>query len=221
MIRSLLPALACAALPGAAAAQACLGNPSFASGPINVSVSSAIDGNGYGFGASSNVGWWEGKLITGIGAGHNSFRNPTERRNDVSALIGTQRRTEDNLEFCPIASARYETGSEFERVNGGRAKVTLTAYSVGIGFGAQLAAERYVSIIPFGIVRYSRSSGTFEGVDGTPDEDLTGQGGVFTFGLGFRFDEWLQLSPTVSVSSYAGSDLVIGLRGSMALQLRR
>jgi hypothetical protein len=221
MIRRLLPAFALALLPAAATAQTCLGNPSFASGPINVSLGGAVDGNGYGFGVGGNVGWWGGKLITGGSVGWDSYRSPERTSSGGSITIGTQRQTEDILEFCPIISAGIDRGSEFTRTNGDSFKPSVDEYSVGVGFGGQLAPNRYISIVPYGIIRLSTYTAFLQGTGGTEDITERDTGGVFTFGLGFRFDEWLQVAPTVTVSSFEGSDLVIGLRGSMALRVKR
>jgi len=203
------------------AAQSCLGNPSFASGPLNVAVSGSVDGSRVGGGLEGTVGWWGGRLITGVGGSYDVFRNPSETRRRVGVLIGTRRRTEDLLEFCPIVSARYTQGSDFETTTGGTAQARLTSLSAGVGFGAQLSEDRYLSIVPYGIVQLTRVTGTFVGVGDTEDQDVGDTAGVFTFGLGFRFDEWIQVGPTVSVSSFEGADMVVGIRGSMALRVKR
>ncbi len=202
-------------------AQSCLGNPSFASGPINVALGGSVDGSRVGGGLEGTVGWWQGRLITGVGGSYDVFRNPSETRRRVGFLVGTRRKTEDLLEFCPIVSARFTRGSDFETTDGGTAQARLTSLSVGIGFGAQLSEDRYVSVVPYGIVQLTQVRGTFVGVGETEDEDVGDTAGVFTFGLGFRFDEWIQVGPTVSVSSFEGADMVVGIRGSVALRVKR
>jgi hypothetical protein len=221
MLRRLFAVIALAALPTVAAAQTCLGNPSFASGPLNVTVGAAADGNGYGLGLGSTVGWWGGKLITGASVGWDSYRSPERTSQGGSITIGTQRLTEDILEFCPFATAGIDRGTEFTRLNGDVFKPSVDEYGVGVGFGAQLAPERYISIVPYGIIRLTTYTAFLQGLGTTEDITERDTGGVFTFGLGFRFDEWLQLSPTVTVSRFEGADLVIGLRGAMALQIKR
>ncbi len=202
-------------------AQSCLGNPSFASGPLNVAVGGSVDGSRVGGGVEGTVGWWGGRLITGVGGSYDVFRNPSETRKRVGVLVGTRRRTEDVLEFCPIVSARVTQGTDFATTTGGTARARLNSVSVGVGFGAQLSEDRYVSVVPYGIVQLTRVTGTFVGVGETEDEDVGDTAGVFTFGLGFRFDEWIQVGPTVSVSSFEGADMVVGIRGAIALRLKR
>jgi hypothetical protein len=220
----LLAAVALLALPAGLAAQTCLGNPSLASGPINVGVGGTYDANGAGGAAFTNVGWMGGRLITGVSGQYDYFVNPEETRKRVGVLIATERETEEILEFCPFVSARYTFGDPYTRPNGGEAQVRFASYGVGIGFGGQLAADRYVSIVPWGSVQLQRATGTLQvlrAVEDETDEELDETGGIFTFGLGFRFDEWLQVSPTISVSSFSGADLVGGLRVSMALRPKR
>jgi hypothetical protein len=208
-------------IPALAEAQTCLGGPSFRSGPIQLTVGGSGEGSRAGVGADATMGWGGGRLITSVGGGYDVYINPDETRQRVGVLLGTQRRTEEIMEFCPFVSARLTTGSEFTLRSGGTARAQLQALGVGVGFGGQLAADRFVSIVPWGIVSLNKVTGRFEGVGDTEDIDVDETGGVFTFGLGFRFDEWVQVSPTISVSSFEGSDLVIGIRASIALQTKR
>jgi hypothetical protein len=224
MRRLALLTVAALMLAGDADAQTCLGNPSLASGPINVGVSGSYDANGAGGGTQANIGWFGGRLITGVNAAYNYLVNPEQTRRSVGLTLATQRDTEEVLQFCPYVSARTTVGDPFTGFDGVEGRVRFSSYSVGVGFGGQLAPDRYVSIVPWGLIQLQRSVGTFEvlrAVDGETDEDLDETGGIFTFGLGFRFDEWLQASPTISVSSFAGADLVGGLRVSMALRPKR
>jgi hypothetical protein len=208
-------------LPAALSAQTCLGGPSFRSGPLQLNIGGSGEGSRAGVGGDVTYGWGAGRLITSVGGGYDVYINPDETRQRVGVLIGTQRQTEEILEYCPIVTARMTTGSEFTLRSGGSARANLMALGVGIGFGGQLAADRLVSIVPWGIVSLNKVAGTFEGVGDTEDIEVDETGGVFTFGLGFRFDEWIQVSPSVSVSSFDGSDLVVGLRASIALRTKR
>ncbi len=213
---------ACSALTSTAlGAQSCLGYPGFPTGPLNVSISGIVGSDYGGASADLNVGKRSGGPFGSVGASAIRYVTaPIETRGAVGVLAGWERYNKDQLIICPFISAAGERGSEVDRGADGIQRTTGNVIGAGVGIGFELQArKRSLSYNPFLTGRYTRVQTTIRG--GVADSTVTETGAMFSFGLGVRYKEAIQLTPSFSAATFASSNLVFDLRFSIALEFKK
>jgi hypothetical protein len=202
-------------------AQSCLGYPAFPTGPINVSASGIVGSDYGGASADFNVGKRKGGPFGSIGLGAIHYvTDPKETRTSIGATAGWERYNKDQLIICPIVSASTERGTEVDRGADGIQRTTGTVLGAGLGVGFELQArKRGLSYNPYLAARYTRVQTKISG--GVADSTVTETGAVVSFGLGVRFKEAIQVTPSFSAATFANSNLVFDLRVSLALEFKK
>lgn len=222
--RCTLHSLAAAALLALAAgeltAQSCLGYPARSTGQLSATGRGTIGSDFWGVGADINADVGNTGVFGSVGAGMRKFvTDPVESRIAYGATIGYERYNRDQLIWCPIVSMAWERGDEVEGSSGPQ-RTTGRVLSLGVGIGFELERRGPLAFNPYLSVRQSRVTSRIDRVN-APDTEGSESGAVFAFGLGIRIREAIQITPSFSGATFAGSNLVFDLRASVALQWRR
>jgi hypothetical protein len=211
-----LSIVALSATPGMAWAQSCIGHPSFATSKFNISADVVVGADYGGLGTDINYGARRNGPFASVGVtGARFVTEPKETRINVGGLLGWERHNKDQLIWCPFVSAGIERGEELDRGNGPET-ISHSIYGIGLGLAFELERRGRLSFNPFLAARYNRLN-TTNGVGGI-DTKTAQTGANFGFGLGVRFNEAIQITPSISGSTFPGSNLVFDLRVSLALQ---
>jgi hypothetical protein len=211
------------ALPvSAVGAQTCLGYPSLATGPLNVTGSVSIGTEWWGGNGHVNLGPQRGPYFAGASVGGIRFvDDPVESRLSWGVLGGFDWMSRGLLHACPFVTAAFEQGDFVTRLNGDRTKIHGRVLGVGVAFAGESQNRRFraLSVAPFFSARYTQIV-TFEDVEGEGRIESDETGASVVAGLGFRFREAIQITPTFATSTFENADLVFTLRVSVALERR-
>ncbi len=204
---------------GSAHAQSCLGYPAFPTGRINASTDVIVGSDFGGLGADVNIGNRKSGPFASVGAGAIRYVvDPKETRISGGALIGYEHYNKDQLIWCPVVSASYERGSDYDSPDGKEHKAGMF-FGAGLSVGFELERRGRLSFNPFLSARVTRVNTKTTNDLGTTSIGETGT--TFGFGLGVRFNDAIQITPSMNGSTFEGSNLVFDLRFSVALQLRK
>jgi hypothetical protein len=175
-----------------AAAQACLGLPSFATAAIHVNA-------GVEFADSATV------YLVGVGAGkHNglfanlggfqvNFEGLDEKANFGFLEFGYQIPL-GKAQVCPIASGQFGTGPDDDAIG---FKVTTRGAAAGLALGVPLTLGGF-TVVPNGAVTYRYSSQEVELAEvGSTTEDFND--GVVGLSLALIFRERFSIQPSVFI----------------------
>lgn len=219
-VRASVVALALSLLSTAGRAQTCLGFPAFAAGPVNLTGSLRVGGRWWGTGAGANVGQRAGPWFGGVGAGTVTFIDPPkETRLQYAVQGGYEKHTRDGPIWCPNVVAQYEQGLQVTDSLGRKWRTSGSVLGAGLGVSGELQSRgaNVFSVDPFATVSFISVRTK---VAGDSTSSATETGAAFTVGLGFRFHDSIQITPTFSGATLTNADLVFDLRVSIALQGR-
>ncbi|WKW12226.1 hypothetical protein Strain138_001508 [Pseudogemmatithrix spongiicola] len=201
-IRTVLPALAFTALvPATAAAQACLGNPSFATNHLQLAgdytFSSDFDQLGASFVSGSNT------VFAGLGANSYSYRggDPNLR---LAGTLGYQVpiTSSSRVQACPLLRASY--GLATDDYNGTGGELTTRSYGFGLALGGTLLQRPRFALVPSVQASVQRDAFTVRG--GFAPDDVNDTYGLLGVALGFVMSESLSLRPSVQLPLNASFD---------------
>ena len=214
-------AACCALAAHSLGAQSCLGYPAFPTGPLNASIGGIVGSDFGGASADLNIGKRKGGPFGSVGVGAVHYvTDPKETRGSIGALAGWERYNKDQLIICPFVTASAERGTEVNRGTDGMQRTSGTVLGAGVGLGFELQARRRgLSYNPYITGRYARVLTKISG--GTSDTTVTETGAVVSFGLGVRFKDAIQVTPSFSAATFAGANLVFDLRVSLALEYKK
>ena len=197
-------------------AQSCLGYPAFATGPLNISTEVNVGSDYGGLSLSINAARLKGRPFAGVGTTVVRYvSDPKETRVAFGGSLGYEHQTKDQLILCPFVLANFVRGSD---VAEGDATQRTTGSVIGAGIGLAFELERpgALSFNPFASWDYSQVK---THVEQTGDDiKLTNNGGTFSFGLGVRFRDAIQVTPCFTDSTFPGADLLFTLRISVSLR---
>jgi hypothetical protein len=217
-VRTLVLSCAIAALSTPADAQTCMGFPSFATGPLNLSAAGRVGGRFWGSAADMNVGRRTGGPFANLGFSTVTYvDDPKETRYVYGTAVGYVFNRRDQLIACPIITYASERGRAVEYEPGLRSTTNGTIWAGGIGLAGEQNRGRF-SVAPFIVVRYAQIDAEVTG-DSTFTE--TDHGFLGSAGLAFRWSDALQVAPLFSFGTFPQQDMVFHLRLSIALQFRR
>jgi hypothetical protein len=219
-------AAACAVLLAAPVAilgaQTCLGYPALATGPLNVTGSVSIGTEWWGGNAHVNLGPQRGPYFAGASLGAIRFvDDPVESRLSWGVLGGFDWMSRGLLHACPFLTAAFEQGDFVTRLSGERTKIHGRVLGVGVAFAGESQNRRFesLSFAPFFSARLTQIV-TFEDIEGEGRIETDETGASVVAGLGFRFRDAFQVTPTFATSTFENADLVFTLRVSIALERR-
>jgi hypothetical protein len=204
-------ALLSAGVAAAAEAQTALGFPSFASGSSNLSVAAQFTDGATGFGGQLNFGRATGGLFAGVTGAWVSYDDIDESSLAIGGILGLGQRTAGGIEWAPFAQGAYITGPN-TTVLGIDFDVSALQLGGGLGVGRALASSGSFSLVPFGTAQFAWVNTTVD-VDGDSESE-SDTALIFEGGLGFRFANGMQITPSVSFSTFEDADPVFGARVS-------
>lgn len=217
-----LAAITLTALAAPAAAQTCLGYPSVATGPINLTGSVSIGTEWWGGAAHANLGPQRGPYFAGANVGALRFVDePQETRMSWGLLGGFDWTSGGQLHACPFVTAAFEQGDFVTRLNGDRSKIHGRVLGVGVAFAGESQNRRFrsFSVAPFFSARFTQIV-TYEDIEGEGRRDNEETGASVAAGLGFRLRDAIQITPMFATSTFENADLVFTLRFSLAFERR-
>ena len=214
MRRALLLSLALPFLLGArAAAQTCVGMPSFTSGNMQVTAGGSFADGASSFGGS--FGYGVPKSFYGkAGLGTTSYDGFDGSSFDLNLGGGYQvpLATSRMAELCPVAS--LSLGSGPNDIVGSGVDMSSRTFAFGAAVGTLVGNSSQVRILPnasfqFANTRLSMDDGT-ESVSGSESYAL------LTLGTGFVFNSRYSLNPSISLPiGLDGSDASFSLAGAI------
>lgn len=175
-----------------AAAQACLGLPSFAAGAVNVNLAVEFPDSATGYALGIGAGR-HNHLFANLGAGQISYDDLDERSTFGFLEFGYQIPL-GPAQFCPIAGGALQAGPDDDLLD---TKITARAASAGAALGLPLGV-RFLTLIPNAAVKYDWVSVKFdEGEFGSTSE--SSRGGMVDLGLGIVLGNRFSVQPLVHI----------------------
>jgi hypothetical protein len=205
MRRTLLLSLVLSLVLGSkAAAQACVGMPSFSSGPMQLAAAGSFTDGSNSFGSTFGYGVPKG-LYGKVGIGTTSYDALDGSSFDFGLAGGYQMplHSSRKAEVCPIASLNFGSGPN--DVVGG-VDMSSRNFAVGAALGAQVGRNPQMQILPNASFQLANTRVTAD--DGTTSDSASESYALLTLGTGFVFNSRFSLNPSIS--------LPIGLEGSDA-----
>jgi hypothetical protein len=198
LVGSLLVMVFLAAKP--AAAQLCVGNPSFVYGPYQASIAAAFSSNVRGIEAGAAAGGTT--IFGGAGLLVLNFTDIDVRTAGVYGQVGAELAAdrENKIMICPIVRIDVLAGPDVGPVDN-----SSIALQGGGSIGMVVSDAGDMQIVPFfGLALvHTRLSSSFAGTETT----FTDNGGHADLGVGFVFHHTAAITPSVSIPfSMAGSD---------------
>lgn len=210
MRRILLLSLALPLLLGSkAAAQACTGMPSFASGPMQITAGGSFADGTSSFGGTFGYGMPTG-LYGKAGIGSTSYDGLDGSSFDFGVGGGYQipLQSSRKAELCPIASLSFGSGPN--DVLGSGVDMSTRNFAFGAALGAQVGNSPQMQILPNASFQFANTRVEIDDVAGSESY------GLLTLGTGFVFNSRFSVNPSISIPmGLDGSDTSFGLAGAI------
>jgi hypothetical protein len=210
MRRILLLSLALPLLLGSkAAAQACAGMPSFASGPMQITAGGSFADGASSFGGTFGYGRPAG-LYGKAGIGTTSYDGLDGSSFDFGVGGGYQipLQSSRKAELCPIASLSFGSGPN--DVLGSGVDMSTRDFAFGAALGAQVGNSPQMQILPNASFQFANKRIEIDDAAGSESY------GLLTLGTGFVFNSRFSVNPSISIPlGLDGSSTSFGLVGAM------
>ena len=215
MRRKLLLSLALpfAMLTTKAAAQTCVGMPSFSSGQMQVTGGGTFADGASSFGGTFGYGTPKG-LYGKAGVGTTSYDALDGSSFDFGVGGGYQiaLQTSRTAELCPVAS--LSIGSGPNDVLGSGVDLSSRTFAFGASVGALVGRNPQMRIVPNASFQFANSRVKID--DGTNSGADSESYGLLTIGTGFVFNSRFSVNPSISIPmGLDGSDASFGLSGAI------
>jgi hypothetical protein len=214
MQRALLLSLALPFMLGAqAAAQTCVGMPSFASGRMQVGAGASFADGTSSFGGS--FGYGNPKSFYGkAGIGSTSYDGLNGSSFDLNLGGGYQipLQSHSTAQVCPVANLSLSSGPN--DILGQNIDMSSRSFAFGAALGGQVGRNPRVQILPNASFQFANTRVSVD--DGTDSASGSESYGLLTLGTGFVFNSRYSLNPSVSVPvGLDGSSASFGLAGAI------
>jgi hypothetical protein len=213
MRRALVLSLALSFTLGShAAAQACVGMPSFSSGHFQAAGGASFADGASSYGGTLGYGVPKG-LYGKAGVGTTSYDAFDGSSFDLSLGGGYQipLQASRTAEVCPVANLSFNSGPSDVL---GDIDVSGRTFSLGAALGAQVGNNPQLQIVPNASFQFANTRVELD--DGTDSESGSESYGLLTLGTGFVFNSRYSLNPSISIPmGLEGSDASFGLAGAI------
>jgi hypothetical protein len=214
MRRALLLSLALPFMLGTrAAAQTCVGMPSFTSGKMQVAAGGSFADGASSFGGT--LGYGMPKSFYGkAGLGTTSYDGLDGSSFDLNLGGGYQvpLKASRVAELCPVAS--LSIGSGPNDIAGTGVDMSSRTFSFGAAVGAMVGNSSQVRIVPNASFQFANTR--LEVDDGTDSAAGSESYGLLTLGTGFVFNSRYSLNPSISFPmGLDGADASFSLMGAI------
>jgi hypothetical protein len=200
-------------LGGKAAAQSCVGMPSFSSGQMQVTA-----GGQFADGTSSFAGTFGLGRPTGLygkaALGTTSYDGLDGSSVDFGVSGGYQLALKNTrgAQLCPVAS--LSIGSGPNDVGGAGLDMSSRTFSFGAAMGAVMAQSAQMQIVPNASFQFANTRLSVD--DGTTSTSGSESYGLLTLGSGFVFNSRFSVNPSISIPmGLDGGNTSFGLVGAM------
>jgi hypothetical protein len=205
-----LPAI----LASAAAAQTCIGMPSFASGHMQVAGGGSFTDGANSFGATAGYGVPAG-LYGKLGLGTTSYDGLDGSSFDLGLSGGYQATMGQSHEYavCPVASFSYGSGPK--DIGGTGVDMSNRSFGFGVSAGKVLGRDPHLQYVPNVGIGFAYSKTRLEDSAGN-SVDGSDSYGLATLGVGFVFNSTVSVNPSLSFPvGLEGADPVFGLSAAI------
>jgi hypothetical protein len=213
MRRTLLFSLALTLLLGSkAAAQACLGMPSFTSGPMQVAGGITFADGANGFGGS--FGYGTQTMYGKVGVGTTSYDALDGSSFDFGVSGGYQLQVDRSHKaaLCPIASLSLNSGPN--DIAGSGIDMSSRTFAFGAALGAPVGHNPRMQILPNASLQFANTRLEIE--DATGSVAGSESYGLLTLGTGFVFNSRISVNPSLSIPmGLDGGDTAFGISAAL------
>ena len=196
-----------------AAAQTCVGMPSFSAGQMQVAGAGTFSDGASSFGATFGYGVprnFYGKV--GIGSTSYDAFDGSSLDFGVSGGYQIPLQTQRKADLCPVASLSFGSGPD--DIIGSGIDLSTRTFSVGATAGMQLGNNPQMQIVPTASFQFANTRATLD--DGTDSASDSESYGLLTLGTGFVFNSRFSLNPSISFPmGLEGSDASFGVAGAI------
>ena len=200
-------------LSSQAAAQTCVGMPSFTSGQMQLSGGAQFGDGASSFGGTFGYGVPKG-LYGKAGIGTTSYDGFDGSSFDLSVGGGYQvpLHASRMAELCPVANLSLGNGPN--DILGSGVDMSSRTIAFGASVGALVNRNPQLRILPNASFQFANSRVSLD--DGTDSAADSQTYGLFTLGTGFVFNSRFSLNPSISFPvGLDGGDASFGLIGAM------
>jgi hypothetical protein len=196
-----------------AAAQTCVGMPSFASGQMQIAGGGSFADGANSFGGT--FGYGTPKALYGkAGIGTTSYDAFNGSSVDFSVAGGYQipLQTSRTAELCPVAS--LSIGSGPKDIVGSGVDMSSRTFALGAAVGALVGHSTQVRILPNASFQFASTRVSLD--DGTTSSAGSESYALLTLGTGFVFNSRFSVNPSINIPvGLNGSSASFGLVGAM------
>jgi len=214
MRRMLLLSLALPLMLGTrAAAQTCVGMPSFSSGQMQVAAGGSFADGASSFGGTFGYGAPQG-LYGKAGIGSTSYDGLDGSSLDLNVAGGYQipLKTSRKAELCPVAS--LSIGSGPNDISGTGFDMSSRTFGFGASAGVLVGRSSQVQILPNASFQFANTRVSLD--NGTTSTSGSESYGVLTLGTGFVFNSRYSLNPSINIPmGLDGADASFSLMGAI------
>jgi hypothetical protein len=212
MRRTLLSLALPLCLSAQAAAQTCVGMPSFSTGRMQVSGGAQFADGANSFGGAFGYGSPKG-LYGKAGIGTTSYDAFDGSSFDLDLAGGYQIQLQHRAaQVCPIASLTLGSGPN--NVLGSGVDLSNRTFAFGASVGGAVGRNPQVRILPNASFQFANTRATAD--DGTTSASDSQSYGLLTLGTGFVFNSRYSLNPSISVPvGLDGGNTSFGLMGAI------
>jgi hypothetical protein len=200
-------------LTAQAAAQTCVGMPSFSTGQMQVTGGGQFADGGNSFGGTFGYGVPKG-LYGKAALGTTSYDGLDGSSVDFGVSGGYQvpLHASKVAELCPVASLSIGSGPKDILSTG--TDMSSRTFALGASVGAVLGRNPQLRFVPNGSFQFANSRIKLD--DGTNSASDSQSYGLLTLGTGFLFSSRFSLNPSISIPvGLDGADASFGLVGAM------
>jgi hypothetical protein len=196
-----------------AAAQACVGMPSFSSGPMQVAAAASFADGATGLGGTFGYGVPNGVYgKAGIGTTSYDAFDGSSLNFGLGGGYQIPLHASRKAELCPIASLSFESGPN--DVIGSGLDMSSRNFALGAAVGALVGNSSQVQILPNASFQFANTRLSID--DGTTSISGSESYGLLTLGTGFVFNSRFSLNPSISIPmGLDGSDAGFSLGGAI------
>ena len=196
-----------------AAAQTCVGMPSFSSGQMQVAGGGTFTDGASSFGGTFGYGTPKG-LYGKAGIGATSYDALSGSSLDLTFAGGYQipLRTSRTAQVCPIASLSFGSGPK--NVLGSGVDMSSRTFAFGAAIGGLVGHSTQMQILPNASFQFANSRAVVD--DGTTSTAGSEGYGLLTLGTGFVFNSRFSVNPSLTLPmGLDGSSTSFGLSGAI------
>jgi hypothetical protein len=200
-------------LAAQAAAQTCVGMPSFSSGQMQLAGGGQFTDGANSFGGTFGYGAPKG-LYGKAGIGTTSYDGLDGSSLDLSFGGGYQVPLHASrvAEICPVAS--LSLGSGPNDILGTGADMSSRTFAAGASIGALVNRNPQLRILPNASFQFANSRVKLD--DGTNSASDSQSYGLLSLGTGFVFNSRFSLNPSITIPvGLDGGDTSFGIVGAM------